>query len=135
MQYVIFVHSPIAVFYLKKESLINKSVIILIILFVTVKANPYYYICQSTLLTGRTIRNGVNISKHSNQRSFLIRFDKSIAESVDDQNVPDVKFTGIPFVFFFFSLYLILSAIKTALTVKYPLFKNEGCIRLCILRL
>ena len=122
-------------FYLKKERLTNKSVIILMVLFVVIKANPYYYICQNMLPAGRAAKNGINISKHSNQQSFVIKFDKSIAESIDDQNVPDIKFTGIPFVFFFFNLCLILPALKTASGGKYPLFKNEGCIRFCILRL
>lgn len=121
--------------YLKKDSLINKSVIILIVLFIIIKANPYYYICQNMPPTGRTIKNGIGISKHNNQQAFLIKFDKSITESVDGQNVPDIKFTGIPFILFFFSLFIVLSALKTILSVKYPFFKNEECIKLCILRL
>jgi len=105
------------------------------VLFVVIKANPYYYICQNMLPTGRAVKNGININKHSSQQSSIVKFDKSIAESIDDQNVPDIKFTGIPFVFFFFNLGLILSTPNTALTVKYLFFKNEECIRLCVFRL
>jgi hypothetical protein len=108
---------------------------ILVILFVIIKANPYYYICQNMLPSGKAVENGINITRHNNQQSFVIKFDKSITENIDDQNVPDIKFTGIPFVFFFFSLFLILPTLKIALGIKYPLFKDEGCIRLCILRL
>ncbi|MBS1521971.1 MAG: hypothetical protein JST50_13300 [Bacteroidetes bacterium] len=115
--------------------MINKSVIVLIVLFLIIKANPYYYICQNMPATGRVIENSIDISKHDNQQAFLIKFDKSITESINDQNVPDIKFTGIPFVFFFFSLFLIFSTLKTGLPIKYPVFQNEGCIRLCILRL
>jgi hypothetical protein len=85
---------------------------------------------------GRAIKNRFGFSKHDNQQAFLIKFDKSITENIEDQNVPDIKFTGIPFVFFFFSLVLSLSAlIKPGLSIQRPLFKNEGCIRLCVLRL
>ncbi|HEY9001936.1 MAG TPA: hypothetical protein VIM89_11330 [Mucilaginibacter sp.] len=108
---------------------------LLIVLFIIIKANPYYYICQNMPATGRAIKKGISISKHNNQQAFLIKFDKSITESIDDQNVPDIKFTGIPFILFFCSLFLTFSTLKTGLSVKYPVFKNEGCIRLCILRL
>ena len=84
---------------------------------------------------GRAIKNGTGVSKHDNQQAFLIKFDKSITETIHDQSIPDIKFTGIPFIFFFSILFLTLSTLKTSLSVKYPVFKNEGCIKLCILRL
>ena len=105
------------------------------VLFVIIKANPYYYLCQSMPATGRAFKKSAFIGKHDNQQSFLIRFDKSITENIKDQNVPDIKFTGIPFVFFFFNLFLILSALKTDIPIKHRISENEECIRLCTLRL
>ena len=128
-------HSLTAVSYLTKESLTNKSVIILIVLFIIIKANPYYYICQNMPANGRANRNDTRISKYNNHTAFLIKFDKSITEDIDDRNIPDIKFAGTPFIFFFFCLSVAFSASKTVLSVEYPFFKNEECIRLCILRL
>jgi hypothetical protein len=85
--------------------------------------------------TGRAVKNGIGIGKHDNQQSFLIKFDKSITENINGQNVPDIKFAGTPFIFFFCSFFLTLSTLKTGLSINYPVFKNEECIRLCILRL
>lgn len=123
-------------FYPKNDRLENKITIILLILFILIKASPYYYISQYTPPTLQTGINEYPVMRSSiDHVSLLVRVDKSIDDKFSTSLIPGIKFAGIPFEVFFLGLFLI--TIKPAYNLLSDCLaeRPEVCITQCVLRL
>jgi hypothetical protein len=116
-----------------KYPLKNQLTILLLAVFVLVKANPCYYILQYPASAGVS---HITLLDARHTYNLLVKLDKSITENIDSKHVPEIKFTGMPFVFFFFGFSVFTLLLKPAVrSFSYTFSKNEACIGKCILRL
>jgi hypothetical protein len=123
-------------FHLKKDQLENKLTIFFLIIFILIKASPYYYLYQyPSQFKGADVKESFKVRKGDDHHSFLAKIDKSIDEKVDIPIVPKIKFTGIHFGIFFSGIFFILSIPTNSLLFNYLLNRKEICIAQCILRL
>ena len=121
---------------LKKNQLENKLTIFFLIIFILVKASPYYYLYQyPSQFKGADAKEFFRVSKSDDHHSFLAKVDKSIDEKVDTPIVPKIKFTGIRFDIFFLGIFFILLISINNSAFNHLLNRNEICIAQCILRL
>jgi hypothetical protein len=124
------------VFPLKKNQLENKLTIFFLIIFILIKASPYYYLYQyPSLFKGADAKESFRVRKSDYHHNFLAKVDKSIDEKVNNLIVPKIKFTGIPFEIFFLGVFFLLLIPTNNSLSNYLLNRNEICIAQCIFRL
>jgi hypothetical protein len=121
---------------LKKNQLENRLTIFFLIIFILIKASPYYYLYQyPSQFKSADTQESVRVRKGDDHHNFLARVDKSIDEKVNNFIVPKIKFTGIPFGIFFLGIFFVLLIPTNNSLFNYPLNRDEICIAQCILRL
>jgi hypothetical protein len=124
------------VFPLKKNQLENKLTIFFLIIFILIKASPYYYLYQyPSQFKGADTNESFRVRKSDDHHNFLVKVDKSIDEKGDHPIIPQIKFTGIPFDIFFLGIFFVFLIPTNNSLFNYLLNRNEVCIAQCILRL
>jgi hypothetical protein len=124
------------VFDFKKDRLKDKFILLLLALFVLIKVSPLYYAYQyAPQFNAQAQRETLKISKTDNQHHYLVKVDKSIVEEVSCHLVPAIKFSGVPFTFFFLTSMLVSFILGPRLRRNYPPLRNDAYLNFCILRL
>ena len=109
---------------------------LLLAVFIVIKVSPLYYACQYVpQLNGSAAREMQKISKTNSRHHILVKVDKSIVEEVSFRMVPEIKFSGVPFTFFFLASLLVSFIPGTKPGVAYWPVWDETYLAFRILRL
>ncbi|HVS92442.1 MAG TPA: hypothetical protein VHE59_10435 [Mucilaginibacter sp.] len=121
--------------YSNNDHLEKTFTVLLLVIFLLIKISPSYYICQyESAFTRAKKFEHAHLRGADSQSKYLVRVDKSIVEQIDRFTVPDIKFTGIPFVVFFIGgLFVTLTSVFSL--SRLSIRANQVCITQRNLRL
>ncbi|MBS1525159.1 MAG: hypothetical protein JST19_05885 [Bacteroidetes bacterium] len=110
--------------------------VLFLIIFLLIKISPSYYIYQyQSAFTRAKNFEHTRLNSTDSQSKYLVRVDKSIVEQVDRFTIPDIKFAGIPFVFFFIGGLFVMFTSAFVFISQHPIRADEVCITQRNLRL
>src|SRR6185312_7687735 len=131
-----FVQLPRIVKYSENDRLARHLTVLFLAIFIFVKANPYYYICQY-FPPARSVSPAqiFTFNAKDNHQSFLVRVQKSIIEETPSSSIPAIKFTGTPFVLFALGVLLIVFSRRIYSSFVTQSGSPRLCFAYCVLRL
>ncbi|MBS1502525.1 MAG: hypothetical protein JST32_10715 [Bacteroidetes bacterium] len=109
---------------------------LLITVFLLARVSPSYYVARATAMQRICRPKNASLQKAPVSRNMAgPKADKFIAEDIEVASIPAIKFTGIPFVFFFLLTSLPVGGIKRLPFHSIFLIPDTDISALCILRL